>query len=356
MITVLSSASARPNFVKLAAVHHALAKHEGVKHLIVHTGQHYDPLFSDIFFRQLSIPEPTQNLGIKGGATREETIQMTCDAMMSALKLTRPDIVLVYGDVNGAVGAARAASTLGIKIGHVEAGLRSFDADMPEELNRMEIDSLANELFVSEQSGMAHLSKEGAKGRVHFVGNTMIDTLIRMRPSIDTVSLPFDTPQRFAIATLHRPSNVDTKEVLKKNIDFLSDIAAICPLILPLHRRTQEALVTHGLTVNENILVIEPLGYLEFLHLMSSAEFLLTDSGGIQEEATFLQKPCFTLRRNTERPATVLSGSNVLIDPDRDVDYQKVLSFAEQSRRILVKIPDLWDGKAGERIADVLCC
>ncbi len=354
MITVLSSASARPNFVKLAAVHHALAAREGVKHMIVHTGQHYDPLLSDIFFQQLSIPEPDENLGIKSTANREETIQMTADAMKPFLKLVRPDIVLVYGDVNGAVGAARAAADLGIKIGHVEAGLRSFDKEMPEELNRIEIDQLADELFVSEQSGVDHLKKEGAKGHVHFVGNTMIDTLIRMRPSIDLARLPFDLPQRFAIATLHRPSNVDHKEALERVIMFLGDIAERCPLILPLHRRTQAALKNHGLTLSEKIQTIDPLGYIEFLKLVTLADFILTDSGGIQEEATFLGKRCFTLRRNTERPATIQSGSNVLIDPDVKPDRDLVLAFAAKPAKISVKIPEKWDGKAGDRIADQL--
>lgn len=354
MMTILSSASARPNFVKLAAVHHALAKREGVKHMIVHTGQHYDPLLSDIFFKQLSIPEPDQNLGVKGGASREETIQMTCDAMKPVLKLARPDIVLVYGDVNGAVGAARAAADLGIRIGHVEAGLRSFDKDMPEELNRMEIDQLADELFVSEQSGMDHLKKEGAKGRVHFVGNTMIDTLVRMTPAIDAAHLPFDLPLRYAVATLHRPSNVDNKEALAQNVAFLSEISEKCPLVLPLHRRTQAALAAHGLTLGHRIQSVDPLGYLEFLRLVASAEFILTDSGGIQEEATFLQKRCFTLRRNTERPATVTSGSNVLIDPEKESDRKEVLECAMKPSKVSVSIPKLWDGKAGERIADVL--
>jgi len=355
MITVFSSASARPNFVKLAAVHHALAQREGVQHMIVHTGQHYDPLLSDIFFQQLSIPEPDHNLGVKGGANREETIQMTCDAMKPVLKLARPDIVLVYGDVNGAVGAARAAADVGIRIGHVEAGLRSFDAEMPEELNRMEIDQLADELFVSEQSGVDHLKKEAAKGRVHFVGNTMIDTLIRMRPSIDAARLPFDLPKRYAVATLHRPSNVDSKEALERNIDFLAEISEKCPLILPLHRRTQAALAAHGLKLVDRIQSIDPLGYVEFLRLVAPAEFILTDSGGIQEEAAFLQKRCFTLRRNTERPATVKSGSNVLIDPDKEADRKKVLEFSEKPSKVSVKIPEFWDGKAGERIADLLC-
>lgn len=356
MITVVSSASARPNFVKLAAVHHALAAREGVKHVIIHTGQHYDPLFSDIFFSQLGIPAPDENLGIRGGTDRESTIHATEEAMTPILKLLHPDIVLVYGDVNGAVGAARAAANTGLTVGHVEAGLRSFDTDMPEELNRTEIDALADLLFVTEQSGIDHLRAEGANGAVHFVGNTMIDTLVRMRPAIDTVPLPFSTESRFGVVTLHRPSNVDTKESLLHNIDFLNTVASRCPLILPLHRRTQAALREHGLekALGDGVRTVEPLGYLEFLRLVSASAFVLTDSGGIQEEATYLQKRCFTLRRNTERPATVESGSNVLIDPSNDDDARLVFSFAEKPVPVAVKIPPLWDGKAGERIARVL--
>lgn len=355
MITVLSSASARPNFVKLAAVHHALAKHPHVTHVIVHTGQHYDPLFSDIFFTQLRIPEPDENLGIKGGSSREDVIASTAKAMAPVLKLSRPDIVLVYGDVNGAVGAARAAADCGIRIGHVEAGLRSFDTTMPEELNRLEIDRLADDLFVSEQSGLDHLATEKAAGRVHFVGNTMIDTLIRMQPSIEAASLPFDLPTRFAVATLHRPSNVDSREALEKNIRFLEEISESCPLILPLHLRTQAALESHGLILSERIRTIDPLGYLEFLKLVTPAAFILTDSGGIQEEAAFLGKRCFTLRRNTERPATETSGSNILINPEKQADRDAVFAFAAKPTHISVTIPPLWDGKAGERIADIVC-
>lgn len=360
MITILSSASARPNFVKLAAVHHALAAREGVKHIIVHTGQHYDPLLSDIFFKQLNIPEPDENLGVKGGADREETIRMTAEAMTPVLKLVHPDIVLVYGDVNGAVGAARAAADLGIRIGHIEAGLRSFDADMPEELNRIEIDQLADELFVSEQSGVDHLKKEGAKGRVHFVGNTMIDTLIRMTPSIDAARLEFDLPERYAVATLHRPSNVDDIDGLNGILGLLRKVNKDIPIVLPMHPRLRQKLEKtdpeHTTTIISSIArSIDPLGYLPFLHLMKSAEFILTDSGGIQEEATFLGKRCFTLRRNTERPSTIDSGSNMLIDPENEADRQKVLDYAKNLTKISVKIPDMWDGKAGERIADILC-
>ncbi len=359
MITVLSSASARPNFVKLAAVHHALSQRSDIRHVIVHTGQHYDPLLSDIFFQQLNIPEPDENLGIKGGANREETIQLTADAMATVLQRIRPDIVLAYGDVNGAVGAARAAASLGIRIGHVEAGLRSFDTEMPEELNRIEIDKLSDELFVSEPSGIDHLKKEAAKGHVHFVGNTMIDTLIRMLPMINTAKLPLSLPATFGIATIHRPSNVDDPIVLASLMEFLIEVSEHCPLIFPMHRRTYAVMQQHhlleSLKEKKSLLMIDPLGYEEFLHLVSRSRFIVTDSGGIQEEAAFLQKRCFTLRRNTERPATIDSGSNILIDPAQTSDRETVLAFASSPSTLSVHIPALWDGKAGERIADIVC-
>ncbi len=362
MLTVLSSASARPNFVKLAAVHHALSKHKDIKHIIVHTGQHYDPLLSDIFFTQLSIPQPDKNLGVKG-ANREEVIDSTMVAMELALEEYKPDIVLVYGDVNGAVGAARAAKNKNIRLGHVEAGLRSFDETMPEELNRIEIDQLADDLFVSEQSGLENLEVEGMKGRVHFVGNTMIDTLIRMMPLIDTTLLPelgMDAEKPFAILTLHRPSNVDNREYLLNLVSFLGEVDKKMPIVFPMHPRfygmitkpDPERTTVPLLRISRPI---EPLGYLPFLKLMKSAAFILTDSGGIQEEAVLLKKRCFTLRRNTERPSTIKSGSNVLIDPNVLADRQKVLEFAKNPITSKITIPELWDGKAGERITAILC-
>ncbi len=362
MITVLSSASARPNFVKLAAVHSALSKHKDIRHVIVHTGQHYDPLLSDIFFTQLGIPQPDFNLGVKGGSDREAIIAMTEHALLPVLTEVKPDIVLVYGDVNGAVGAARAAKSTGIRLGHVEAGLRSFDESMPEELNRIEIDQLADELFVTEQSGLENLDVEGMKGNIHFVGNTMIDTLIRMMPLIDTTPLPelgMDEVKPFAILTLHRPSNVDNREYLLNLVSFLGQVDKKMPIVFPMHPRF------HGMITKPDpdrttvpllsiSRPIEPLGYLPFLKLMKSAAFILTDSGGIQEEAVLLKKRCFTLRRNTERPSTIESGSNVLIDPNVAADREKVLAFTKNPITPSITIPEKWDGKAGERIARVL--
>jgi UDP-N-acetylglucosamine 2-epimerase (non-hydrolysing) len=354
MIKILSSASARPNFVKLAAVHHALMdkKFAGkFEHVIVHTGQHYDPLLSDIFFTQLNIPAPAHNLGIKGGTDRLDVITQTKEAMIPVLTQEKPDIVLVYGDVNGALGAAQAAKELGIKIGHIEAGLRSFDESMPEELNRIAIDQLAYELFVTEESGMDHLQKEKVKGNVHFVGNTMIDTLFRMQTIISKEKISTDL-KKFAIATIHRPSNVDDAKILRSVLDFLSAVGERCPVILPVHPRLRDALGTTKLP--DTIHRMDPLGYIPFLALASKSQFIITDSGGIQEEAAFLKKRCFTLRRNTERPSTIKSGSNVLIDPESEADRKKVLDFAANPEKVTVSIPEKWDGKAGERIADAL--
>lgn len=362
MMRIMSIVAARPNFVKLAAIHHACKGVPGIEHRIVHTGQHYDPLLSDVFFEQLEIPQPSFNLGVKGGSDRNAVIDATADAMMATLTEVQSDIVLVYGDVNGAVGAARAAKKCGIPIGHVEAGLRSGDLSMPEELNRIEIDRLADVLFCSEQSGVDHLQAEGVKGEIQFVGNTMIDTLMRMMPIIDTLPFPeigIDPEKPFAVLTLHRPSNVDDRDTLLNLVSFLGRVNKEIPIVFPMHPRF------HGMITKsdpEDTIVpllrisrpIEPLGYLPFLKLMKSAAFILTDSGGIQEEAVMLGKRCFTLRRNTERPSTIESASNILIDPANPQDREAVLAYAKHPQPVAIKTPPLWDGRAGERILRIL--
>lgn len=355
MKTILSVASARPNFVKLAAVHSVLMAHSNdFKHVIVHTGQHYDPLLSDIFFTQLAIPQPDWNLGIKGGNDREAVIQATEDALIPVLQNIRPDIVLVYGDVNGAVGGARAAKKLGIPLAHIEAGLRSFDDAMPEEHNRIAIDALADILFCSEESGVDNLKNEVAKGQIHLVGNTMIDTLVRMMPLIQKEQMPLKLSEPFGVVTLHRPSNVDDETTLRSVLSFLGEVAASLPLILPVHHRLRASLGQFSITVPDRIHVVEPLGYLPFLRLLQSSTCVITDSGGIQEEAVYLKKRCFTLRRNTERPSTIQSGSNVLIDPDNSPDREAVIAFTKNPQIFTITVPPLWDGKAGERIAEIL--
>lgn len=364
MKVILSVCSARPNFVKLAAVNHVLAgKRKDFKHVIVHTGQHYDSLLSDVFFTQLEIPEPNVNLGVKGGGDRLAVIEETAKAITPVLEKIKPDIVLVYGDVNGAVGAARAAKKLGIKIGHVEAGLRSFDDSMPEEHNRIEIDQLADLLFCSEQSGIDHLKKEKVKGEMHLVGNTMIDSLLWAKPIIERLASDIRKRMRaspgksFAIATIHRPSNVDDPAKLEELMKFLGEVASVCPVSLPAHPRLKNALDAVGFSAKDSGLplhISEPMDYLSFIAFSSVCGFIITDSGGIQEEAVVLGKRCFTLRQNTERPSTIESGSNVLIDLSKEEDRAKVMEFAKNPQRVEVKTPEFWDGGAGERIVEVM--
>ncbi len=336
-------------------MHHALReKSPATEHVIIHTGQHYDPLFSDVFFEQLALPTPDENLGIHGG-TREEVIAKTAEAFTQVLEHQQPDLVLVYGDVNGAVGAARAASAAGIPLAHVEAGLRSFDESMPEEHNRKEIDGLADLLLCSEQSGVDHLQAEEARGEVHLVGNTMIDTLIRMKPAIDREPLAVQE-DRFSVVTLHRPGNVDDKAVLESLVSFLTEISTSCSLVLPVHHRLKSRLLEFSLfdQIPQTIHLIDPLGYIPFLRLVSAANFIVTDSGGVQEEAAFLGKRCFTLRPNTERPATIESGSNTLINPQSEADRQTVLQYVESPSSLEVRVPKVWDGQAGTRIVEVI--
>lgn len=354
---ILSVASARPNFVKLASIDHAVrvVNHPSLQHVIVHTGQHYDPLFSDVFFEQLDIRLPTHNLGIHGG-TRDEVIDRTTAAMIPILQTEKPDIVLVYGDVNGAVGAARAAHELGIRLAHVEAGLRSFDHSMPEELNRIEVDRLAQILFCTEDSGLRHLEKEGSMGKAYLVGNTMIDTMLRMLPQVEQAVLPASLPPAFAVATLHRPSNVDDADALRFVLEFIAEVSTKCPIVLPVHHRLRASIDRFSFSnlLPTTVMLLEPQPYISFLRLMHDAQFLLTDSGGIQEEAVLLRKRCFTLRRNTERPVTVTVGSNILIDPSLKHDRNVVMEFAADPRDVGVDIPPFWDGKAGERIVSIL--
>ena len=363
-VRLLSIASARPNFVKLAAVHHAFAAHapKDWEHIIVHTGQHYDPLLSDVFFKELAIPEPHENLAVKGGVSNEETVAKTKEAMFPILRKHQPNLVLVYGDVSGALGGAEAAHELGIPVAHIEAGLRSFDEAMPEERNRRAIDHIAQLLFVTEQSGMDNLQKEKMAGEIHFVGNTMIDTLVRMSTLIKDQHLPSHLPKKFGVVTLHRPSNVDRREDLKRNIAFLNEVAGIRPLVFPIHPRTRDRLyqrdegliTTPPIATHHALFLIQPLGYLPFLRLMLEADFILTDSGGMQEEAAFLKKKCFTLRKNTERPSTVETGCNVLIDLQKAGDRVQVLSYAADPKPVQAALPSLWDGRAGERIMGIL--
>lgn len=348
---ILHVVGARPNFMKVAPVHAALAARNGSKQVLVHTGQHYDAFMSDIFFRQLDIPEPDHNLGVGSGTHAQQTAQIMMGTESVILK-EKPDLVLVYGDVNSTVAAALVCAKLLVPTGHVEAGLRSFDRTMPEEVNRVLTDRVADYLFTPSVDGNENLAREGVPPeKVHLVGNVMIDTLVRLLPYAGKET---PAPGSYALATLHRPSNVDDPAELRRIIGALNEIAGKIEILFPVHPRTRQMM--HELADIQpapGLRLTDPVGYLEFLGLQRNASFVITDSGGIQEETTFLGVPCLTVRENTERPVTVSIGSNLLVG--RDMERLK-----KEAAAILAghakhgEIPPLWDGKAGERIAGIL--
>jgi UDP-N-acetylglucosamine 2-epimerase (non-hydrolysing) len=348
---ILHVIGARPNFMKVAPVHAALAARNGVHQILVHTGQHYDDAMSDIFFRQLGIPNPDYNLNVGSASHARQTADVMVRLEPVVLD-TKPDIVLVYGDVNSTVAAALVCSKLLISLGHVEAGLRSFDRTMPEEINRVLTDRVADYLFTPSADGNENLVHEGIPPeKIHLVGNVMIDTLLRLLPHVGPDKY---AEKSYALITLHRPSNVDDPSELKKILVSLNEIASEIDIIFPVHPRTREVILKlKDVKFAPKFCLVDPVGYVEFLGLQHKAAFVITDSGGIQEETTFLGIPCLTVRENTERPVTVSMGSNVLIGKDMNrlkMEARKILSgdFKKSS------IPPLWDGKAGERIAAIL--
>lgn len=349
---VLHVVGARPNFMKAAPVIRALNERQQVRQSLVHTGQHYDANMSDVFFSQLGMPAPDVNLEVGSGSHARQTAEIMI-RFEPVLLERRPDIVLVYGDVNSTVAAALVCSKLLIQVGHVEAGLRSFDPTMPEEVNRIVTDRLANLLFTPSEDGDENLQREGVeREKIHRVGNVMIDSLIRLLPS--AMQCPKNgLPDRFALVTLHRPSNVDDPETLKIILDSLLKVSEGLDVIFPVHPRTRQRISEFGLDAAK-LHLLDPLPYIEFLALQRRATVVITDSGGIQEETTYLGVPCLTLRGNTERPITVTAGTNTLIGSDirkLDSELAKILEGKAKSGTI----PPLWDGHAGERIAEILC-
>lgn len=351
--------SARPNFMKAAPVIGALAAHQGVRQRLVHTGQHYDPNMSDVFFRQLCLPKPDVNLGVGSGSHAVQT----AEAMVKLEEFfvaERPDLVLVYGDVNPTAAAALVCAKLHIPVGHVEAGLRSFDRRMPEEVNRLVTDQLADLLFTPSLDGNENLAREGVdESKVHFIGNVMIDTLVRLLPQAEAewprLRDDFEIESgNYGLVTLHRPSNVDEPEALAELVETLDVLAERLPLVFPVHPRTRKRMTDLGLAFSHpNVSVVEPIGYLDFLALQRNARVVITDSGGVQEETTYLGVPCLTVRENTERPVTVTEGTNILIDQDMEQllkEVEEILAGGAKNGQI----PNLWDGKAGERIAEVV--
>jgi UDP-N-acetylglucosamine 2-epimerase (non-hydrolysing) len=343
----------RPNFVKTAPVIAALrSRFEDWRHVLVHTGQHYDRAMSEIFFEELGTPEPDHMLGV-GSGTHGEQAARVLERLEPVLRSERPDLVLVPGDVNSTLAAAICASKLGLDVAHIESGLRSFDRTMPEEINRVVADHLSAVCFLHSEEAIENLRAEGVPDeRMSFVGNTMIDTLVALEERFrarDAARSIGAEPGGYLLVTLHRPALVDGP-LLREAMEALETVAAELPVVFPVHPRTRKML---GGTEYRGVTLADPVGYLDFLSLEADAAAVLTDSGGIQEETTYLGVRCFTLRDNTERPVTIRAGTNTLLglDPRR---ITEIPALVEQASRSVPKPPDKWDGRAAERVADVL--
>ncbi|MBT8492563.1 MAG: UDP-N-acetylglucosamine 2-epimerase (non-hydrolyzing) [Deltaproteobacteria bacterium] len=351
-------AGARPNFVKLAPLAHTLRERDDIDYEIVHTGQHYDDALSGSFFRVLDIPAPDIDLGV-GSASQPVQVARILEAIEPVFAERRPDAVVVFGDVNSTMAAAFAAASLQIPSVHVEAGLRSFDRAMPEEINRVVADSLASLLLASEPSGVANLEREGASpDRVHLVGNIMIDSLKRLLPEAEDRRVHDELGLEqggYGFLTMHRPSNVDDPSTLAGLLDVLEELSATMPLVFPIHPRTRKNAESFGLSVDGRgqLLVVPPVDYVGSLSLQRHAAVVLTDSGGIQEESTCLGVPCLTLRDNTERPITVEQGTSTLVGNDSGRIRSAFAEVVDGSYKKGQEI-ELWDGQAAGRIADLL--
>jgi len=359
-LKIMNIVGARPNLPKIAPLMREMKRHADVEPVLVHTGQHYDDKLNDIFFRQMGIPAPDANLEVGSGSHAAQTAEIL-KRIEPVLLDRRPDLVLVVGDVNSTIAVSLAAVKLGMRVAHVEAGLRSFDRSMPEEINRILTDALADYLFVTEDDAIEHLLKEGRpRESIFLVGNVMIDSLRYFLPTAQQSRIGEDLGlakgqdwRRFAVLTLHRPSNVDSADKLNELLGAIDSIAAEVPVIFPVHPRTRQRLAQAGVSHHPDLKFVEPVGYLDFLCLLSRATLVLTDSGGIQEETTALGIPCLTLRENTERPATITQGTNLLVgtDPANIVSAARK-SLAGESKA--GRIPPLWDGHSAERIVDIL--
>lgn len=353
MPRIVHITGARPNFPKAAPVIRALNAYP-VDQTLVHTGQHYDRLMSQVFFEELGLPMPDINLGVGSGSHAQQTAAIMVSLERLFLELS-PDLVVVYGDVNSTLAAALVASKLGTPLCHVEAGLRSFDRTMPEEINRIITDRLCDLLLVTSPDAIAHLGSEGAPASsIHLVGNPMIDTLVANRHLFDPSAARrrHDLTGPYGVATLHRPGNVDDPAKVADLVDVLQSVTRRLPVVLPLHPRGRERLFAAGLCPDKSLVITEPLGYVDFLSLVSGAAAVITDSGGVQEETTFLGVPCLTLRPNTERPVTITDGTNQLVTLETlDARVAAVLLAGRPSTWA---VPPLWDGQAGERIARVI--
>lgn len=361
MKTVLTCVGTRPNFIKITQLPRLFSNLKGFRHLLLHTGQHFDQSMSQVFFDELQLPKPDIYLGATG-KTQIQLISVILRKLEPILEELKPDLVLVPGDVNSSMACALAANRAEIPIGHIESGLRSFDRTMPEEINRIIIDDLSDLFLVTEQSGHQHLLAENKdEKKIHFVGNTMIDTLIGFQEKIHQVDplkrLHLNVESYYGLVTFHRPSNVDQVDSLQQIVDLLKSLTQKLPIVFPVHPRTEKSLrkfqLWDTLSQLSNLYLTPSLGYLDFMHLIQNAKAVVTDSGGIQEETTYLGVPCLTVRPNTERPSTVELGTNTLVE----LGHPMILKLVDQILDEDYKrgtVPPLWDGKASERLVEVI--
>ena len=353
----ISVVGARPNFMKVAPIHRAFASYaDAWEHSIVHTGQHYDAAMSDSFFADLDMPHPKWFMGVGSGTHAEQTAKIIVGFEKVCLE-ARPDCVIVVGDVNSTVACALVSVKLGIPTVHVESGLRSWDRSMPEEINRLATDAIVDEHFITEQSGMENLVREGvAPEQIHFVGNTMIDSLHYALPkaeSCDILTRLGVSVGGYCLVTMHRPSNVDHPDQLRMLMEVVEQVSQERPVVFPVHPRTRNKMREIGLSMPSSVHLIDPVRYVEFLALMRSAAVVLTDSGGIQEETTALGVPCITARTTTERPITTDLGTNVLVQPSAEGILHAISEF-NAGRHKQGTVPPLWDGHAAERIVALI--
>lgn len=359
LLKVFLVVGARPNFMKMSPLYFELIKEKGVKTSIVHTGQHYDYEMSQAFFEEFDLPKPNYFLGAGSGTHAEQTGKIMIQ-FEKVLSKEKPDLVVVFGDVNSTLACSVTARKLFIPVAHVEAGLRSFDMAMPEEINRKVTDAISDLLFTPSKDADENLMKEGiSRNKIHLVGNIMIDSLITILEKIDKsyedrILQKFDLQKEdYVLVTLHRPTNVDSKDNLEKILNFLNNLSQEAPVIFPMHPRTKRNIDKFGikLVFNKKFYISKPLKYREFIVLEKDAGFVLTDSGGIQEETTYLNLPCLTLRPNTERPITVTEGTNELVNMG---NIEEKVGLILSGKRKQGKVPELWDGKTGQRIARVI--
>ncbi len=359
MKKVISVVGARPNFMKVAPIYHS-SNDAKFEHKIVHTGQHYDYNLSDSFFVDLELPKPDFFLGVGSGSHSVQTAKIMME-FEKVLEIEKPDLVIVVGDVNSTIACGLVTVKMGIKLAHIEAGLRSGDRSMPEEINRIATDSISDYYFITEQSALDNLIFSGiSEEKIFFVGNTMIDSLVKGLPKAELSSVLEDyqlTRGEFILATLHRPSNVDNKQSLEDFYEVFKSVSKNIKIVFPIHPRTTNKLTEFGLLEKfkslENLVMIPPAPYIDFLKLMKYSKLVMTDSGGIQEETTYLDVPCLTLRTTTERPITIEIGSNLLINPNKD-NIIDALDNSLKNPKKRIQMPLLWDGQAAKRIVKII--